>query len=1050
MPPFTFKNVLLCLLATSFLSFSAHAGDNKKKNSPYEKASILQKAWGDLTTRNNMYFNANEVYKDILKRHEQNHRVDYNDTIPFYFHDKTDLLNYTPELQTISKKMGIVLQLHDYSRWRDNAYILLGKSQFLQQKYDTALITFQYIVTTMKPEMLSNKLEITNKERMKYLRKRQKEIDKKAGEKQKFIELKWKEDQKAQEEKLEDARDKQQAAIEQKKKEIEEIIKAKKKVIELQKKGKKVPPELLAKAKGKTNKDTTTVILPDKEPEKKPKYDPNLPYVLMGDEYVKNPFYKDSADRKNDQPLKDQLSQKAEEGWDKLSFWEKIKHKSSRPEAIVWMAKSLIETGNYADAQGIIAYGKALRKLTLKQRKDLYLVDAYYQLRRNNVPLAIEKLENTMLLLKKKQERAHYEFLLAQLYSFNDQPADASDYFEKVAKHTNDETTKFYAQLYLSRLYSNYPELSGDDVEKMLLKLVKYGKNIQRADEVYYNLANYHSLQGDTAQAIKDLQKSIAVSVDNDPQKGLSFLKLGQIRYEHEAYAAAKSDYDSAVAFLPVEHRETPEAKLRQDVLSDLARYMQTIHDQDSIQRLGRMAPAELETYLADLKAAQEKSDKKKNRFSSDDGSGSSSGALVLNTPSKNIKYSSNGLWYFYNPDIKASGYSSFKSIWGDRPLKENWRRSIKSDFDLQDNSLSDNTEPGSVKKDTTAADPTLQIPKTPEDFIASDKRIASALFNAGELFKNRLNNIPKSKQMFDELIRRFPNSENDAIAHYYVYLILKEQNLHGLASKEKQYILDNYPMSDIAVRIRSLDDSLPSDAAGLGSAESLYASTYQLFQNGQYDKVIQNKSQAAIKYPNTPELQQFEFLEALSYGKQRNIPLYKTSLSNIVMKYSGGEVREKAQQYLVALLELEDRKDSSIYKIPEPVPLKDTLALPEFVIDTSDFWVVITLDDPYFQLQQLVSSLQSFANKKSEKKVKVNPVFLQNNQAVLTFKRFEYQHEAVEFLDKLYDSRDVLFGDKADKVNSYIITPSNFKKLQSFDQFPAYEQFYQQNYTQE
>ena len=76
-----------------------------------------------------------------------------------------------------------MLQLHDYSRWRDNAYLLLGKSQYLRKQYDTALITFQYIVTTMKPGKMNLKLEFSNKDRLKYIRKRQKEIEKAAGKK---------------------------------------------------------------------------------------------------------------------------------------------------------------------------------------------------------------------------------------------------------------------------------------------------------------------------------------------------------------------------------------------------------------------------------------------------------------------------------------------------------------------------------------------------------------------------------------------------------------------------------------------------------------------------------------------------------------------------------------------------------------------------------------------------------------------------------------------------------------------------------------------------
>ena len=43
------------------------------------------------------------------------------------------------------------------------------------------------------------------------------------------------------------------------------------------------------------------------------------------------------------------------------------------------------------------------------------------------------------------------------------------------------------------------------------------------------------------------------------------------------------------------------------------------------------------------------------------------------------------------------------------------------------------------------------------------------------------------------------PNSDYDVKAHYYQYLIFIDENLLGLAQKEKDYILQNYPQSEVA-----------------------------------------------------------------------------------------------------------------------------------------------------------------------------------------------------------------------------------------------------------
>jgi uncharacterized protein HemY len=128
-----------------------------------------------------------------------------------------------------------------------------------------------------------------------------------------------------------------------------------------------------------------------------------------------------------------------------------MKHKASRPEALVWMAKSLIETDNFADAKSMISYGKALHKLTKKQRREFYLIDAYYNMRRNDFSPAIEELETAMLYFKKKKEKAYYEYILAQLYQKNNQPADAVDYFVKAGKHTKTEELNLFSQIQLAK-----------------------------------------------------------------------------------------------------------------------------------------------------------------------------------------------------------------------------------------------------------------------------------------------------------------------------------------------------------------------------------------------------------------------------------------------------------------------------------------------------------------------------------------------------------------------------------------------------------------------
>ena len=1057
---FTSKKLFLLLGCLFFFFTHSFASKKKKSASQYERPNIMKRAWGDVTTRNNYYFNANELYKEIVHNFNFKREYDYNKLLPFYFHDQADFSQYTPELETIAKKTGIVLQLHDYSRWRDNAFLLLGKSQFLRKQYDTSMVTFQYIVTTMKPGKMNMKLEFSNKDRLKYIRKRQKELEKQMGEKKKIIEFKYKFQQEQAKEQAETARQKQKSAIDKKKKELEEIIKAKKKIIELQKKGKKIPQELIAKAKGKTTKIDSTVLKANTAVKKgaKPNYNPKLPYILLGDQYVKNPYFKDTTgDRTNQNPLK-QLDPKKEAKFDKLTLWEKIKHQPSRPDAIVWMSKSLIELGKYADARSMISYGEALRKLTKKQRREFYLMDAYYNLRRNDYSPAIEQLENAMLYFKKKKDKAYYEYILAQLYAMNNQPADAVDYYVKAGKHTKSEDMNLYAQIQLAKLYSIHPDLANQDIVKMLEKLIRFGKNKEHADEVLYTIANYYYFQKDTANSIAYLEKSVKRSLNNKAQKGQSFLRLGEIYYDKELYAKATVYYDSAILYLPKTTDNYDKIVSRKEVLNELAKYVKTIQEQDSLQRLGKMSPKELEKYLADIAASKEKEDKKKSRFSSDIGNNGYAATSLV--PEDAV---SNGLWYFYNPEAKSKGYNEFVRIWGDRKLEPNWRRSSKSGFfdddKMDDNSANADTTATTTslkqKKKTTAstaAADSLKIPKTPEDFMKSDIKIATALFGEGEVFRNKLNNIPKAKQAFDELIRRFPNNEFDAVAHYYEYLIYIEQNLSGLAQKEKEYILKNYPLSDVAAVLINEGKGKVIDAS-IQTVEKLYDSTYQFFKDGKYEQVIKNRFIAKSLYPGAPQLQQFDLLEAISYGKLKKLDMYKTALSDIILKYKDGDVKTKAQEYLIAYIQFENKLTDSarqaLYNTNTPA-VKDTL-YDKFKMDTTDLLVLVQLKDKYLNVTDVVSMIHQF-NKKhfSDRKIKVSPFFV-DGYAVIQMKKFENISEALPYYKAMIEKPAAIVGENnTDKAAFYIIAPPNFKLIKNTADFDSYSTFFKNNYLKQ
>ena len=73
-------------------------------------------------------------------------------------------------------------------------------------------------------------------------------------------------------------------------------------------------------------------------------------------------------------------------------------------------------------------------------------------------------------------------------------------------------------------------------MKEKLLKMIKDEKNKDYLDQIYYTLGEMNIIEKDTATAIENYNLSTKYSVENDIQKSLSFLQLGQIYYNKSEY----------------------------------------------------------------------------------------------------------------------------------------------------------------------------------------------------------------------------------------------------------------------------------------------------------------------------------------------------------------------------------------------------------------------------------------------------------------------------------------------------------------------------------
>ena len=160
----TFLFLLLCLV--NFPSFSqlGIAFDLKKpkeyeervlrsERSDQKKFSLPRRFVQNTVTHYNFYFNANNKLTEILERAKSSFTDDYSLLIPFYNYSLDVTAGDSIQLDSITVKSSNGIALHDLRNdWVDNLYLLWGASYYLQKKFDSAYLMFQFINYAFAPK----------------------------------------------------------------------------------------------------------------------------------------------------------------------------------------------------------------------------------------------------------------------------------------------------------------------------------------------------------------------------------------------------------------------------------------------------------------------------------------------------------------------------------------------------------------------------------------------------------------------------------------------------------------------------------------------------------------------------------------------------------------------------------------------------------------------------------------------------------------------------------------------------------------------------------
>ncbi|PWS31023.1 type IX secretion system periplasmic lipoprotein PorW/SprE [Pedobacter paludis] len=563
--------------------------------------------------------------------------------------------------------------------------------------------------------------------------------------------------------------------------------------------------------------------------------------------------------------------------------------------ALNWKARSQMELNNMAYADKIL---DTMLRAADELKKDLaepLATTAQMRIYQKRNKEAILLLESAISSSSKNQDRIRWKFILAQLQEKENNLQDAYANFTKVEKSNAPFEMYFHANLNRIKLRAL---LSGEKLnkEQQLLALLKDDKNFDYTDQIYYQVGELFSAQGNFAKAEENYQKSVQKSTRNQNQKALSYLRIADLNFkEFNNYIKAKLYYDSTVMILPKNFPDYDNIVKKADNLQYLTDRYTIISKEDTLQAIAKLPETEREAKVKAFltpKVTLVNTGSNNNQFLNDPNAPNQ----ALNSP-----LGSGSTFYFNNNAAISNGFSDFKKRWGNRQLEDNWRQSVRSSAQENNQVLAggnvangitpaNNTNPTSTNDQTSLEKQYLEALPTTADLISkSNQKIIDAYFEIASFYQQELNDKVEANKVYLELLKRFP--ENNHLVAVYYSLYLNYQGVDQVKSDEyKQLVLTKFPNSNFAKTI--LDPSYSAKQNQLENvANNNYNSTFDAYAKKDYTSVVKQANDNISAFPENDLAPQYAYLKAIAVGRTSKVDALLTEFNSIITLYPNDKI---------------------------------------------------------------------------------------------------------------------------------------------------------------
>lgn len=543
---------------------------------------------------------------------------------------------------------------------------------------------------------------------------------------------------------------------------------------------------------------------------------------------------------------------------------------------------------------------------------------------------AAKELDNAFELNSNRKLKSRIAYLRGQVLENLNQNDKARESYAAAYKYASDFEFEVKSQVAIAKTFNGKGDYAG--AKNYLEGISKKGMYGSRKNEFYYALGLMANKAGKKDEAQQFFRKSLFEKVSDPQIRGLAYYEIGKSYLDKNDYIGAGSYYDSALAVMTYEPSKIL-LKDQSEYIKKISKNYYLIKKNDSILSLAKMNDGQktdyFTKYIAKLKIKEEKEEQERRRAERSKGfdTGDYSANSIFANSSNSFEdfgITTKG-FYFSNSGTVSKGTSSFKQIWGDRALADNWRSSKKmaSIEDMKNEALGVTSAPNPRR-----FEPAYYIEQIPTDQgklsqLKKDRDTAS--LGLGIMYQNYFTNTPLATKTLYDLVDVKPEEKVMLQALYEIFAMNYEKNPQA-SERAKQILLADYPYTSYAEFARN-----PKNKSFVKSTEEVeneYKKAYALFES---EKFVESKDiidQTIQKFPKDALVPKLYLLNAFNAGKSSGKEVMILQLEQIALNYSKTPEGIRAKEMLNYLksdlsFQATDNKGNNIPQQPSGAPVQ-------------------------------------------------------------------------------------------------------------------------------